>query len=749
MTEKRWNVQRDIPEVGNEYQGGGGTLPGSWRPIDVHLSPSGYAKLPGAQEDLSTKFDGNKLCFESYRSLRTIDRIKKFSLFPSGFLANSAPVKTAAKILHKLPSSFLMTLDDVLDAVECRHIMKSHQRPASQDFRQYQRPSRLITLDENCAQLLWDRIREKVEQALDRSNFRVQPLGFCSSQRNWQLAGINNAIRINEYSEEKQRFQAHRDAQFVKDWKCRSLFSIVIYLNDVDDGAETVFHVPKWEDPVYGVPELLTIKQEMSQAGFHKSHRVLKVKPKLGKAVVFTHNLIHSSEPAKLEKKAVLRSEILVRTDDKPELSCRAEYEDLMTCMRLFRKAEVYEVNDFSECNELYEKSMYLRYMYPRALRAMRVQYLGHLDFSTSILGKLMAIPELFGRMFQFCDAKTQLFLSFHFDQVKQLMHGNDQIMDKAADRAKLNDRINIVNIDRVDRPAQLIFQAQLTSSVEELTRHIDGWCRVFAMLLLYLETHRFPRDAEGFERSKFCARYIPETNQVIATSLNRLLYDAFHMNACYGSFYAVRDMDYSSDVDIRNAFEACVERSHIRRSYNVEHVGENYAAQTFVSGSWDTGYIPGMEFNHSVHGESDYRLGIGYVCEFDVEAGFSSFASSDTAEKGVVIQDPDEAPEADTARVLNVNQLIFDFLNQEMVVSKNNNDNDLLSYVIVIKGLEKTSTPFYHAATQYDYVDVDYFAKCSQREQSSSLNLIIKFDVSRAPDIKVRFGRSPVGFDD
>ena len=94
------------------------------------------------------------------------------------------------------------------------------------------------------ANYIWQKLQTALEEDIDYTN--LMPFGFDVLRGDWKLNGANEAIRFNKYNCKKNEFfSVHRDSQFCPSGDERSVFSIVIYLNNGYSGGETVFYFPK------------------------------------------------------------------------------------------------------------------------------------------------------------------------------------------------------------------------------------------------------------------------------------------------------------------------------------------------------------------------------------------------------------------------------------------------------------------------------------------------------------------------
>jgi hypothetical protein len=140
---------------------------------------------------------------------------------------------------------------------------------------------------------------EKLKPMLERDDIDgIRPFGY-GTEGIWSPTSINPCIRFTKY-EEGEHFSKHRDGGFVANDDFRSIYTLMVYLNDSDSfegGATNVYH---------DSPEPNTLVHSIS--------------PVTGKAVVFTHDVMHEGTPVvgNSSIKYILRTDIMFqRTDDK------------------------------------------------------------------------------------------------------------------------------------------------------------------------------------------------------------------------------------------------------------------------------------------------------------------------------------------------------------------------------------------------------------------------------------------------
>ena len=147
----------------------------------------------------------------------------------------------------------------------------------------------------------------------------------------WIGDGTVNCILFSRYSE-GGHFAVHTDGFNIENFDRRSLFSIVIYLNEVPvgDGGETVFFSSDAKEKLK--------RDSVGRIIGDPAFIIAKERPIAGSATFFFHNVLHQSEPIRIgsqSKKYIIRSDIMYSRT--PPLM--TEKNDL-EAFEMFQKAE-------------------------------------------------------------------------------------------------------------------------------------------------------------------------------------------------------------------------------------------------------------------------------------------------------------------------------------------------------------------------------------------------------------------------
>eukprot|EP00026_Physarum_polycephalum_P003113 Phypoly_transcript_03122.p1 GENE.Phypoly_transcript_03122~~Phypoly_transcript_03122.p1 ORF type:complete len:808 (+),score=113.84 Phypoly_transcript_03122:95-2518(+) len=189
----------------------------------------------------------------------------------------------------KLNTAKCFSISEALSPEECKKCIDSAEALGykSVDWeysKSYRDCDRVVVKDENLAQIIWQRLKS----CLTPDDFRgMRPFGF-GNDGNWIPIGINECIRYTRYKP-GHKFKPHRDGGFVLTNDVRSVFTVMIYLNDGFSGGETNFFV-------------------RTESDFEKQ---LTLVPKIGTMLVFNHDVWHEGCEVTKDKKYILRTDIM------------------------------------------------------------------------------------------------------------------------------------------------------------------------------------------------------------------------------------------------------------------------------------------------------------------------------------------------------------------------------------------------------------------------------------------------------
>ncbi|CAF1553652.1 unnamed protein product [Adineta ricciae] len=598
----------------------------------------------------------------------------------------------------------LIELGHLLTPEECNEIVHNtrHQKfecmHNKYDIRR-RNNSRLIVMDEQLADMLWQRL--KSDDKLLEFSRNMKPLGF-NVQGQWQLDGINPAMRLNKYKE-NEHFAVHKDAQYAPSGDERSLFSLLIYLSDEYDEGETKFYFPK-QKPSMDIKGL-TIREEIKAfGGLTTGYECISVKPKKGYAILFTHNLLHEAIAPKTEnglklmQRIVLRSDILVKRTGKPLgfAVCPEEEEDYFACLNFFREAQQNELKDTCALyeseqaiyrGELYERSLSIRYCYPRLLESkLTSSNVNH----ESIIKRLPV--ELWLHIFQFMNENDVQYFTFAYPEFQFLhMVSEAQMNAFVADNPLRSKYLPSIH---QQFGCQTLFRFPDT---DFFLKHVHGCCRVAAVYAFFLLGHS--KDA-----TTYIVRYDRNTDEVCELEIEKMLEDVFYNRNCYGALYQVKQIDENVRQPKKD-LNASVDRTCMSNRHDSQFIGEDlrsryhlqfelveaagqYELEEFSRNVDEYDVLRGQRRkaeqisdlrNDSKHQELLSKDGYQGFCEhscsqLEKQSGTSLFRMMESKDQiidrsGPCIVDHDSEPKHGSIQIYN--HLVFDFHTHQLQVEK------------------------------------------------------------------------------
>jgi hypothetical protein len=489
-------------------------------------------------------------------SLKTTDHCIKTSLL-SKFTPKDSP-KPQLTIFEN--EQFLLELGNVLSSKECVEIIKNADKCIFEDisdkyrFGKQRDSSRLLALDESLAENLWQSIYPCIFNGIADKGVSLQPLGFDVTRGVWDLHGLNEAIRINKYSGERQGyFGPHKDAQFCPNGDQRSIMTLLIYLNEDFKGGETCFYFPK--NSTLSLKGM-TIKEEIkSHRGLKKGYKCVKIIPKVGHAVLSSQSILHEALPVRNGAKYILKTDVVVKRSLK-EFGFsveECEKKDYMTCLNYFRQAQQQELfRNYDIASDLYEKALSIRYCYPSCINETPK----YIDTS----GYTRFPPEVWYHVFQFLSGYDVQNVVYAYPELNLVMATWEQ--------RQRNTSLKLSNVGYLPK---IRYQKGVVTSfvfpdAELFKEKKNECCRVAAMYSFFLLGHS-PQD------DIYTVRYNPDTQEVCVVALETLLTDVFYGRRCYGSVYNVRQQDPETR-DPKKDFELSVDRNYMLIKHGAEFTG-------------------------------------------------------------------------------------------------------------------------------------------------------------------------------
>lgn len=507
-------------------------------------------------------------------SLRTIDWSRKIELVDT---YQTLPA-LSMQVFHARNKEKLMVVDNLLTEDECESIIRNCEKKKLQSMENYYKNgrnnSRLVVFDSKLSDVLWERIRSTLEKQLSKDGSKLYPLGFDVLRGEWKLSGLNQAFRFNKYnSSKKERFSIHRDSQFCPSGDERSIYSVVIYLNDDFKGGETRFYIR--HDSSIKTKDLTIAEEVKKFGGLKKGYDTVSVSPKRGMAVIFSQNIIHESlllcQRKSNESKYILKSDVMLKRDDRMfgfKVSS-VEKEDYLKCLNLFREAQRIEIDRNSKRDPglLYEKCLSIRYSYPTQAMLnknnvshetckateMTSSQTSSLSSSQGILceqtGVLFFPVEIWEHILSYIDDELTLKnVYLCFPQLVKLKEKRnaDKMIPQVSDVIGVHTKF-------------------LFSFPNFVKAYFEECSKVLAVYAVYLLGH-------SKDDKVYTVNYDPGKHEVVAVGLETLLKDVFYERASYGAIYKVLQQD-SKQNPAKDFFHS-VDRQFMAVKYELPFFG-------------------------------------------------------------------------------------------------------------------------------------------------------------------------------
>lgn len=310
--------------------------------------------------------------FDRKKYMRTFDEYIKVDL--PYCLDNICQDKSSIK--HWIEDDILF-IDNILTSEWCEKIIKStdeHYKSMKSEYQIDQRDSdRFLTINKELSLFLWTHIKDYMDQYMQNAESPItskdtkrpnMPFGFGVKGK-WKPVGINECFRFNKYTGPSIGFKPHRDSLYVESYDSRSIYTILIYLNELKEtdsskeNGETVFIEPLDVE----LKEFPTVSEEIEN-GFKITS---KIKPKQGMIAIMSHNRIHCGAPIETinEKKYVVRSDVVFECYERPDSydpSLWRTSDLFLKSVGLYNDAKQYEMSGkINESSECYEKGLAIR----------------------------------------------------------------------------------------------------------------------------------------------------------------------------------------------------------------------------------------------------------------------------------------------------------------------------------------------------------------------------------------------------
>jgi len=686
---------------------------------------------------------------QSHSCLRTVDQLRSLALARASLLSNSSSRPKMQLIDKSGDGEYIWHLKQLLNGKECDKLLKQLEviesynseqirnmknqaiEPEFQDMQpkyddNIRKGKRLVFLDYEFAQVIWSRLLKSVIPALQTQfsslifcprGFSVQPVG------KWELSGVNECIRALSYRA-GEGFTVHRDAQYCPSSKERSVFSLILYLNDPSDysGGSTCFYLNTDSNPSDTARDW-TVNEELTALRNSRSLKEVSVTDdclEAGDAVMFSQSLLHSGQEVVDGKKWVLKFDIVASQKVEPICSVcwsginekgeetgekrkSGEREEFCVCggfvvhqlekkdydltLTYFRTAQQLEIglasvhgaNRKKLVNELYERTLSIRYSYPRVLLAKlnasqdsdKMEITSEADMTEYLVSLPYFIWET---IFDYAGPLAAEYIAYIFPyqlgvvraewEQRRRRKGNELMeliqtgglfitarsksyfsspvrvrKTSLSDSGKQKESEISSGGDRVDCD-EALFIPHLNYHVGPVTRlsfrsrnffeeNTEGCLRVAAVYAFSALGINTDDPMEGLRR--YTVRYNPETGSVCSVSLFSLLSAAFDQKPCYDNccYYMVKQGGDKEQPALD--FKHSVDRNYML----VKHHKENVGVDLNTANKWHR-----KKFGLETYGASPSWDGEPFDEPYEACISFSLRAAS--AEKNEYVEDYD-----------------------------------------------------------------------------------------------------------
>ena len=233
--------------------------------------------------------------------------------------------------IHQTCMNRLMAIPNFFTSEECNDMIKrcnDFKNLEDEYPKEYRNASRELITDKEFAKLIFERLKETID--LDAIGKLITPYGL-DSRGEWKACGINEMMRLSKY-EPGEYFKIHTDGQFRRSEHERSIYTLLIYLNQDFKGGETRFY----NDPT------------KTDSDFEEYSLLHTLKPSLGQLALFNQDFYHEGCPVTKGTKYILRTEIMYLRVDSLSIPRDVKFEQSEAYQKigqLFKESERLEKN--------------------------------------------------------------------------------------------------------------------------------------------------------------------------------------------------------------------------------------------------------------------------------------------------------------------------------------------------------------------------------------------------------------------
>lgn len=255
----------------------------------------------------------------------------KFVLdYSSDYTESSQPHFSCAKELENMDA---FVIDNLLSDIECNQLIKQaeicqpgfsfwNQEDDTQNIRDFRNADTIEMTNQSISNELWKRIKifldnnKSNELNIDIDSIRHE----CDIEGIWDACGTNDNLLFSRY-QKGGHFAPHTDGYNVIDINHRSMYTMLIYLNDcpADQGGTRFYsnevkgnliHINDNDDATSS-----STSSSNKRYTANKEHELYCVEAKRGRCLIFYHNIIHEGTAPVGENgiKYIIRSDIMYK----------------------------------------------------------------------------------------------------------------------------------------------------------------------------------------------------------------------------------------------------------------------------------------------------------------------------------------------------------------------------------------------------------------------------------------------------
>jgi leukotriene-A4 hydrolase len=290
---------------------------------------------------------------------------------------NNNNIIITSNVYHALPTSneiyknYIQAayIDNVLTSDECKKLCNTIDNNNDLSFwsasgrdddeaKAFRNADTIEVQSDIIATIIWNRIKEKFPFIdINIKNDEFDENGIIDTRWERELPGIWKAVNLNsDFLFAKYpsggSFAPHTDGRTIHNFNYRSFYSVIIFLNSIDDGfgGGTKFYKKE-------AVESLERSEKNKQWTANQNLMTAEVLPKEGRMLIFDQDLVHEGvPPLEFNQKYIIRSDIMYQ---RSPAVCNSDID--IEAYKCFRIAEdLAEQGNIEESLPLFRKAFKL-----------------------------------------------------------------------------------------------------------------------------------------------------------------------------------------------------------------------------------------------------------------------------------------------------------------------------------------------------------------------------------------------------